>query len=487
MAGAAETPAPSGARLTGDDVQHAVAWHAALRTLVPHADVKAVTVEAFKVGNVDDVVVDRTAAPADYIQVKAAVSAERPATIEWLTKLTRAGGPSILQRFHQTGRLLRGAGPHPQLTLVTNRSIDPQDPVLTLRDRNDRLADRLRHATARATVDARTELLHHLGCTDDDLHELLSHLRLRTDASEAAWRDQICDISHAAGVRADGTAFRLGIAEVREWVKTDRTAKRADDIDAVIDRLGLRAHEPFTIVAINALDEHVIAPDARITLNWVARFRGTEARDRRGLIDPGQWENALRPELVTTQRTLRSIGARRILLTGTMRLPTWFTAAAMLSETAGFTPAKIKDGEVWTKPATAVRPAPLQLSQPVADLPPGIDVALALAISADLTDDVTRYLAANGQHMPVVTVRLPDGVTNTSITGSRHAYAVALAIRDLARSIRRTLNPPVLHLFMAMPAALAVLLGGMWDRVPTTRTYEDLCENGYEPAFLIPN
>src|SRR5690349_2157838 len=99
MTGTADTPAASGARLTGDDVQHAVAWHAALRTLVPHADVDSVTVEAFKVGNVDDVVVNRTVSPDDYIQVKAAVSAERPASIEWLTASTRAGGPSILQRF----------------------------------------------------------------------------------------------------------------------------------------------------------------------------------------------------------------------------------------------------------------------------------------------------------------------------------------------------------------------------------------------------
>jgi hypothetical protein len=53
-------PSPSGARLTGDDVQHAVAWHAALRTVVPHAGIRSVTVEAANVGNVDDVVVAKT-------------------------------------------------------------------------------------------------------------------------------------------------------------------------------------------------------------------------------------------------------------------------------------------------------------------------------------------------------------------------------------------------------------------------------------------
>jgi SMODS-associated and fused to various effectors sensor domain len=213
-----------------------------------------------------------------------------------LTKPTPSGGPSILQRFHRTGRDLIRNGVHPQLALVTNRSIHPHDPVLTLRDRNDRLADRLRYSTSAATVAARREIVRHLGCTDDELYELLAHLRLHTDASEAAWRDyHVRDISYAAGVRADDSAFRLGISEVREWVKTK------------------------------------------------------------------------------------------------------------------------------------------------------------------------------------------------SITGCDHAYAVALAIRNLAREIARTANPSVLHLFMAAPAAFAVLLGGVWDRVPTTQTYEDLAGDGYEQTFLIPN
>ena len=103
-------PGPSGARLTGDDVQHAVAWHAALRTLVPHAGVCSVTVEAANAGNVDDVVVAKTTEPDDYVQVKAAVTAERAATIDWLTKPTLSGGPSIVQRFHRAARDLRRDG-----------------------------------------------------------------------------------------------------------------------------------------------------------------------------------------------------------------------------------------------------------------------------------------------------------------------------------------------------------------------------------------
>ena len=111
------TPSPSGARLTGDDVQHAVAWHAALQTLVPNARVRGVTVEAAVPGNVDDVVIAKSIGPHEYTQVKATVSAEHPATIDWLTEANRSRG-SILQRFHRSWSELTVDGSRPQLTLA---------------------------------------------------------------------------------------------------------------------------------------------------------------------------------------------------------------------------------------------------------------------------------------------------------------------------------------------------------------------------------
>ncbi|MFC0039520.1 SAVED domain-containing protein [Actinomadura rayongensis] len=480
-------PSASGARITGDDVQYAVAWHAGLRTLVPHAGVSGVTVEAINAGNVDDVVIAKTRGPNEYNQVKAAVSAERPATLDWLCEPTRSGRSSILQRFHQARTELSRNEERPQLTLVTTRSIDPADPVLTLRDRNDRLSERLRYATSTPALAGRDRLIAHLGCTGDELFDFLADLRLRTDASEAVWRDHIAEISYAAGVRADDTAYRLGIAEVREWVKTNRVERRAEDIGAAVDRLGLHAADPFTILAINSLDEYVAHPDAAISLNWVDRFRGSEARNRRGLHNPQEWETVLRPQLVDAQRALRGIRSRRVLVTGTMRLPTWFTAGVVFQETAGFTIAKIKDGELWVRPTHPVDPAPISLSRPPGELLAGQDVALAIAIATDLTADVQRYLASTGRDIPLVTVRPASGTSNASISGLNHAYGLALAIRDLAREIARTVRPPVLHLFLATPAGFAVLLGGVWDRVPTTQTYEDLAAEGYEPAFYIPN
>jgi hypothetical protein len=42
-----------------------------------------------------------------------------------------------------------------------------------------------------------------------------------------------------------------------------------------------------------------------------------------------------------------------------------------------------------------------------------------------------------------------------------------------------------IHLLLACPTALALLLGHRWNRVPTTIVYEDLAP-GYAPTFTVP-
>ena len=44
---------------------------------------------------------------------------------------------------------------------------------------------------------------------------------------------------------------------------------------------------------------------------------------------------------------------------------------------------------------------------------------------------------------------------------------------------------PRVHLFLATPMGLALLLGHRWNRVAPTIVYEDLAALGYEAAFTI--
>jgi SMODS-associated and fused to various effectors sensor domain len=485
MSLASATPAPSasGARLTGDDTHHAIAWYHALRAVHPRARITSIAVEAADAGSVDDVVIRNAAPPDDYLQVKAAVAATEPATIAWLTAPTARGGAGILRRFHDFYRRATRAGHSPRLQLITNRSIDPGDPILTLRDRQDRVADRLRRANARSTVAARTALAEHLGVSEEDACRFLDCVCLRTDASEAAWTEQIQHLSLSLGLDATGAAVRLGVAEVREWVKTSRAEKTAADINAAVDRLGLRMADPWEVLVVQALDTEADTDDAAAVLDWIARFAGNEARTRRGLRNPDDWNTVLRDELTAAERAMRT---KRVLVRGQARLPVWFAVGAHLGRTRGCHVATVQNGVLWSSERTPP-PLPELTTSPLRDPVPGEPLALSVAISADPTADAARHLASHAPTAGHLRVALAAGTSSHAIGGPGHAWATALALRDEIRRIASAVEPSILHLFVAAPAGLALLLGHVWDRLPDTQTYEDLKTNGYEAAFLIRN
>lgn len=83
----------------------------------------------------------------------------------------------------------------------------------------------------------------------------------------------------------------------------------------------------------------------------------------------------------------------------------------------------------------------------------------------------------------VITVSVPSGrAKDDAITDPAQAVALAVGIRDVARQAART--SAHIHLFMACPAGLAILLGHRWNRVTSTQVYEDL-KTEYVHAYSI--
>lgn len=77
----------------------------------------------------------------------------------------------------------------------------------------------------------------------------------------------------------------------------------------------------------------------------------------------------------------------------------------------------------------------------------------------------------------------PGGPRDNAIAGPEEACSLAVGIRDAARRAGR--GHERVHLFLATPMGLAVLLGHRWNRVAPTVVYEDLAALGYEAAFTI--
>jgi hypothetical protein len=478
---------PSGARLAGDDYQHLVAWCWALRALLPGSDVAALEVEAHDTGNVDDVVLWQNSPPHQYLQAKYAVDARSPVNTGWLTRRSPSGGPSLLQRFHGSWQRLRVDGTEPDLWLVTNRDLDPADPALTGRDnRTQTIAAAL--AGARPTSAAgqrRAEWAAHLQTSEQELLDLLRVIRFDTGRGYVSEHRHAAELMAALGLRSDDQAVNLGIGLVRGWVIQGRTRFDRTDLQAQIDTLELQTADPRCVLLIQAIDRDPHPEDATVRLDWVDRFAGDTAAERRRPHDPAAWESQLRPELRRAVTQLRTVGCQRTLVRGPMRLATWFTVGFECAQVTGMTVACHRGGWLWTSDEPALTDVQLKVQETL--IGRGDELAVVVAVAYDPSVAVGHYLAAAGLPVGRLATLSPDTrPSDQAVTGPGHAVALAQAIRNQIRQLADASRTPRLHLVLACPAGLALLLGHRWNRVPTTQLYEDLGLGArYTPAFLL--
>jgi hypothetical protein len=115
----------------------------------------------------------------------------------------------------------------------------------------------------------------------------------------------------------------------------------------------------------------------------------------------------------------------------------------------------------------------------------GDDVAVAVAVATHVTDDVLAFLRTH--LVPVdrlVVLQPPGGAKDNSIATPTDAVALAVGIRDQVR--RAVRDRRRVHLFLAGPMGLSLLLGHRWNRVAPTTVYEEVrSRTQYDPAFDV--
>ena len=113
--------------------------------------------------------------------------------------------------------------------------------------------------------------------------------------------------------------------------------------------------------------------------------------------------------------------------------------------------------------------------------------AVSVSFATDIAEDVDEFLSSAVPDAYHLQAGLPEP-GRAALDGLPHAQAVIFQLRDELRALRRSLRPPEIHLFLAMPGACALLLGNAWDRMPPTWTYWDLGTPGcYERAVRVSN
>lgn len=188
-------------------------------------------------------------------------------------------------------------------------------------------------------------------------------------------------------------------------------------------------------------------------------------------------------DLEAAERRIRGAGYDHVMVRGYMRLATSFAVGAQLSTTRQFHVACMQLGQLWS---SEIQAAEATVGVSPRDLGQGDDLAVALSVTHSIAEDVLAYIGEAGlpirRCVDIATVPSPG---REAIAGAAHAKGWAMAAHAAVRRHARETKARKVHLFMAVPGGLAMLLGHYWNVLPTTQLYEDM-NPGYAPAFLLP-
>jgi hypothetical protein len=191
------------------------------------------------------------------------------------------------------------------------------------------------------------------------------------------------------------------------------------------------------------------------------------------------WRDDLLPALNDLGQALKAAGVKAIKVSAKARL------SAMLAFGYEFRqPTEIQlwvnQGDEWwhTRPyAKQAGPAMMSSEELVSD---GRDITIEISVNADISNDVATYLA--DQQLPLarrVKLKVPIGTQLNATLAHAMACQVRQAIHD-----HKPVNGTT-HIFGAMPAGLAALIGWHLNAREPVQCYELARGTGYLPACRL--
>jgi hypothetical protein len=200
------------------------------------------------------------------------------------------------------------------------------------------------------------------------------------------------------------------------------------------------------------------------------------------------WQKTLLPELIQQREELGGSGARRIRLYAKAHLSVGLAFGYVFRKPTSIQLEIEQEGENsvqwWKSDDQAAPGAPLRVTRPGTDSNEG-DITLELSISRDVSPTVEGWMAKSGVPIQQRIAFTPaSGPGRSAIPDSSHALAAVRQIRDEVLTLRDHQPGVVLHIFGAMPIALAVLLGRELNRCGPMQCYE-FVGGSYQPSCLL--
>jgi SMODS-associated and fused to various effectors sensor domain len=229
-------------------------------------------------------------------------------------------------------------------------------------------------------------------------------------------------------------------------------------------------------------------PGTALALDWSARFSGKEAT-------ADLWQHTLLPAVDRIAKVIRQHApGRAVEAFGLPTLPAAVAFGCAFLSTSGLSAAwrqiaPGRDDQIWTR--AAAREDSGFKAQIMSKDPGARDIAVLVSV-ADNTEPV---FAACQKTLPPLRALMRvtrSGAYPHVIRTPGEAADVAFAVQDGMRVARREYgNMGTVHLFMAVPAGLAMLTGQLLNTFGSVQTYEHVTVDGsgrYKAAALLrPN
>lgn len=491
-------PSASSARLKGDDYQHLFAWLHALELLMPQQQVAKVIVEDAKAVSADDVTLLREpgAHPPDrYHQIKFHIDQSKGYSLDVLTE-RKNGQSSLLQKWFNSWETITAGSARPlEIIVVSNWPWVPRDGLGQFVDGE---TNALEHDFFAATgkkkaAQLRAQLAKHVGATVQRFDEFARTLRFKLGYD--CWRDmteRAAERMRYQGLKSEENELLIVVGVVRGWVKAGRQEITRADLEAVIDKHGLRLPpeaRPSVNVYLTTIKEQQFDVPAEHTLDWRHYFLGNPGVRGHEPMDPADWNGKMLPELraletqISSQTTKRLIRAR-----GLSRLPAWFAFGHVFCDVAGYTIEMDQQGQLWQSDAQPSADFTLTsscLDGEVID-GDGETVAVAVSVGADIEPDVRRHFQHRTQKVKAVLfVRPPRCLDRHCLSDAGDAVALADRVKEMTRDFVKRHGARRVLLYYHGPIAGACFIGHRLNAVCREVQIMEWSDPNYVASFTL--
>lgn len=482
------------ARLAGDDYQHLFGWWYLLELLLPSRRLGSVTIEDPGAAHVDDITMvyaPEAARPDLFFQIKYHVDQRSQYSTDSLLE-SKGKGKSLLRKFHDTWRTLRGQGHPIELRLVTNWTWDATDRVSgCIRGEDCSLSEDFFTASPQSAVGtARERWRSHLSVDEEEFRGFARSLRLRLgfDCAEDL-ETRVAERMESLGLHHDRSALLVGVGIVRDLVKQGRGAQRRGDVESLLASHNLYLPpnaEPGTTVYLSTVKQQKfeISPDH--LLDWRGLFEGDERKRGHRVLDPTAWNARMLPELLELEAQINTTSTGRLIRArGLARLSAWFAFGHTFSDVARYTVEVDQQGKLWR---TDEPPSGLTVLEYGREQIAGGDpsaVAVGISVTGRLEDDVRAHLEATCAARAVLFVR-PDRDLGCECFGSAaDVAAFARGAKERIRAFVKEHGALRLLLFYFGPLSGACFLGHQLNAIAREILVMEDQQPGYDPAFLL--